>query len=1825
MADDLKFGLSLEPNLDELEKSWAKQEAKIQKIIDKRTYQIKVEGTQNLDKLEAQLKRITEMQNRSAKPLTAYRAGQLDIQREVALRNQQATQIQLVNIARQKEAQEVQRTAKVQAQAEAAQLRLNQAQMKGLKTTKASTKAFQTQAGVLNGMKQFVNSYFSILGAKRIIDNVRDITSEFELQRVSLRALTQDAQFAYDLFAKIKASAVESPFSVKDMLTYTKQLAAYRFENEELYETMNRLADVSAGLGVDMSRLILAVGQVKAASVLRGQELRQFTESGIPLVDELAKKFTKLRGEMVTTGEVFELISKREVPFEMVADIFKEMTEEGGRFYNMQKKQAESLYGVYENLTDKIQIAMDEVGQSNRGLFMDVGKALGFLAENLSSVTSGFGAALTVVIAHKVAIWGLTKYYAALTASQLESAKAVSVFRKALYATTGVAKGLSAAIKSIPVIGWITAGISALITVVDVATRKQREYNARLKETLTTLTGSINGIHGYVSELQNLNREESEYQEVVNKLSDVQDLSVEQQNALAKANSELTTIDRRRTEILGQLSQVDESFARQIKDDIIDTQALSNAEAEYVAQLRIRYSLEKEIGKDRVAQKGEALNEANSRELQKQSDLLAKMGDVYEKVNRELAENKNLTEEETAALQKFLSSEKNFIEAYGDLVKDLRVASANRAGGRRNLTAAMFDVSGSFDLKAFQEYEKALRHTSSALTDFEKGAEKTIKDILKHADVNAALKQIASDDVDEDTKRKLRNQVIDVFTQAFDARGITGIARATMQKVFSSLTGIKWGKEADPVSLLPWQEDLKNLSALGYQKDIDAAQARFVDIADEVKKKYKEVKAEFKQLDALTPAQRETNKLNSSYEKLKIQMQEIKDFASEYHISLTDKGDTAQLKDNIQKLQQEYDLIKEIRQRYEALKKSMSDESAAKAVGEMYDNLTEIDFLSPEGLKERLKKLQQEAKALGDNKLSLKIGLAIQDIEFEELKKKLQKKLADISQQISRSKAGADLFQSMLGLTGDEKLSTNLTIALTGIDVTGQNIRQQLAEQLAAIISDESIAPEVQANLGIEPVSADGGNAEAHIKHIADMIKQGTIQVESFDKLIASIDDKTLKNNLESALKEYMDYNTEMLKNFLTTINKAGDSETQRRLLKSKKDTQMSPTNRAMFEAMRPTNVTSKEWTEWVDAYFDAIQTKYNEDIAKLDFEDFKKKFAETLADMDAASVSVLSHIIKELKGFLTLPDIDATMMKSIQELIDRAQNVKIDKAPLTALKEAWDAIIDASSKASRQQDDAANAQVVAAKQKLQEAKAAEMTARLEVQNAQTVLDNTTTEQDEAAAQASLLRAQNKLKEAKATKEAANAALKDAEATQKATKATKEAAKAKALNDMKKAVSSIKSKWDGVASAISSIIDATEEVADALGLAFSDETKEAIEGFETGVGLVTTAFTAMVAVLAVVEMEVITLETLLWPLLVIALALGAAFAAIKFISAQQEKQHEEALKKIDDKLKAVKLKLDALKETEDSLVGEDWVKNQVAQIKSLSNQISLLNAKINEERFQGKKADKEEIEEWEDEIRDLQKEMRELTAGITEAFAGTDLASAAKDFAKSWLDAYLSFGNTTDAIKEKFQDMMRDMIVNSVLARVVQQKLKPIFDYIDNELYDRQSGALIGSLDTIWAMMKRVTDTLPGELESIYKNMGEWAGELRTSESSLTGIAKGVSQASEESVVTLSGYANSILYYHVLEATDISAIRAILEGRTVVSPNVEQPVASDTSSLNVGQLISIQQDTLAQIMLIKQDTTAIRDDIAEMRNSLNSVISGAGSQSAKTVNIRFRQ
>lgn len=273
-----------------------------------------------------------------------------------------------------------------------------------------TNKAATSQSRLIGELKSMAMQYLSIRGGWELLKSLVRITGEFELQKTALGAMIGDLTQAKMLVADIQELAVKSPFAFKELTSYTKQLAAFSVPTDKLFETTKMLADVSAGLGVGMDRIILAYGQIRSAAFLRGQEVRQLTEAGIPILKELAKQFEEVEGRAVSAGEVFDKISARLVPFEMVEKVFKDMTSEGGKFYEMQELQAETLRGKVMNLKDAFEMMMNEIGSANDERLKGWVDALRKLMQNWQAIGTVLLGIVTTLGVYKGAMAAATAY-----------------------------------------------------------------------------------------------------------------------------------------------------------------------------------------------------------------------------------------------------------------------------------------------------------------------------------------------------------------------------------------------------------------------------------------------------------------------------------------------------------------------------------------------------------------------------------------------------------------------------------------------------------------------------------------------------------------------------------------------------------------------------------------------------------------------------------------------------------------------------------------------------------------------------------------------------------------------------------------------------------------------------------------------------------------------------------------------------------------------------------------------------------------------------------------------------------------------------------------------------------------------------------------------------------------------------------------------------------------------------------------------------------------------------------------------------------------------
>ena len=364
-------------------------------------------------------------------------------------------------------------------------------------------------AGQLSRQLALLFSVSQIEGYMKKLANVR---GEFELQQRSLQAILQNKSQADQIFNKTVQLAVKSPFKIKELVSYTKQLAAYRIESSKLYETTKRLADVSAGLGVDMGRLILAYGQVKAAAYLRGTEVRQFTEAGINLYGELQRYFEEVKGEAYTTAQIVDMISKRKVTFEDIENIFKRLTESGGLFYNMQEIQSETLIGKMRNLQDSIDVMLNSIGKANEGVLKSSIDGAKTIIDNWETI-----AEITKVAAGMLVLYKANSLLASSALGKM--VLQVYTFQKSLDVSraqaffTAIRAGFRFTLVSLKSIGTLIASnayliaLTAIIYAVDKLSSSYSEYNRALEESNKKYNENIAPVNSLIAKYRELTDE----------------------------------------------------------------------------------------------------------------------------------------------------------------------------------------------------------------------------------------------------------------------------------------------------------------------------------------------------------------------------------------------------------------------------------------------------------------------------------------------------------------------------------------------------------------------------------------------------------------------------------------------------------------------------------------------------------------------------------------------------------------------------------------------------------------------------------------------------------------------------------------------------------------------------------------------------------------------------------------------------------------------------------------------------------------------------------------------------------------------------------------------------------------------------------------------------------------------------------------------------------------------------------------------------------------------------------------------------------------------
>lgn len=211
--------------------------------------------------------------------------------------------------------------------------------------------------------------YALTLGAlTNFVKQIYEVRSQYELLERSLGVLVGSFERGSQVFQTLNEMALKSPFTLMELAGAAKQLTAYDFAAKDVVDTTRRLADISAALGVPMERLTYNLGQIRAQTVLTARDARDFANAGLPIVSKLAERFTELEGKIVTTGDVYDRMKKKMVSYTDVMAVLNKMTDEGGKFFDFQAKQAETLRVQLANLTLAWNNMLNDLGKSNQSL-----------------------------------------------------------------------------------------------------------------------------------------------------------------------------------------------------------------------------------------------------------------------------------------------------------------------------------------------------------------------------------------------------------------------------------------------------------------------------------------------------------------------------------------------------------------------------------------------------------------------------------------------------------------------------------------------------------------------------------------------------------------------------------------------------------------------------------------------------------------------------------------------------------------------------------------------------------------------------------------------------------------------------------------------------------------------------------------------------------------------------------------------------------------------------------------------------------------------------------------------------------------------------------------------------------------------------------------------------------------------------------------------------------------------------------------------------------------------------------------------------------------
>ena len=367
---------------------------------------------------------------------------------------------------------------------------------------KSSQKETDKLQQSINNLAKGAMAFFTLSQAKAFVSQVIEVRSQFQQLEISFGTMLKSKEKANALMAQLTDLAAKTPFGLEEVSEGAKRLLAFQVPAQEVTETLRRMGDVAAGLGVPMGQLIHVYGQVKAQGKLMTNDLYQFMNAGIPIIAELSKVVGK------SETEIKEMVSAGKIGFPEVQAVIKNMTNEGGLFFNLMAEQSKSLGGQISNLGDSFDQMLNEIGKASEGYISGAIQGVSFLVENyqtLGKVIAGLIATYGTYRTAALVNIALTKGWSIATK---EDAIAKGIQTAATKAQTIATAALNTVMKANPYVLVASAVVAlgfamwALKDNTDANTRATERHNKLREEQANIIDKQKKNINDLISVVQ---------------------------------------------------------------------------------------------------------------------------------------------------------------------------------------------------------------------------------------------------------------------------------------------------------------------------------------------------------------------------------------------------------------------------------------------------------------------------------------------------------------------------------------------------------------------------------------------------------------------------------------------------------------------------------------------------------------------------------------------------------------------------------------------------------------------------------------------------------------------------------------------------------------------------------------------------------------------------------------------------------------------------------------------------------------------------------------------------------------------------------------------------------------------------------------------------------------------------------------------------------------------------------------------------------------------------------------------------------------------------